>query len=114
MATIAQCEAYVNETIKVFLQPVSRARGVVDFPTWLHFFTDDAITNVPYGKTTEHPEAEEDVDGILAFMYATSKYHILVAQASGLDYVIRKNPVYMWLNRHGCNGSPSQFSGLAP
>jgi hypothetical protein len=48
-----------------------------------------------------HLEAGEDVNGILTFMYANSKYHILVAQASDLDYVARKNPVYMWLNRHG-------------
>jgi cytochrome P450 len=42
-------------------------------------------------------------------MYASSKYHILVAQASNLDYVVRKNPFYMWLNRHGWfNPSPSK------
>jgi cytochrome P450 len=37
----------------------------------------------------------------MVFMYAASKYHTLVGQASNLDYVVRKNSVYMWLNRHG-------------
>jgi|SRR5277367_4431999 len=66
-------------------------------------------TNVTYGKMMGHLEAGEDVNGILAFMYANSEYHILVAQASNLDYVVRKNPVCMWVNRYGWfNSSPSK------
>jgi cytochrome P450 len=116
MTTMVQYEAYVNETIKVFLQQIE-ARfagregpgGVIDFPTWLHFFTDDTITNVTYGKMMGHLEAGEDVNGILAYMYAASKYHILVAQAPSIDYAVRKNPLYMWVNRHGWfNPSPSK------
>jgi hypothetical protein len=45
MTTMVQYEAYVNDTIRVFLQQIE-ARfagkegpgGVIDFPTWLHFF----------------------------------------------------------------------------
>src|SRR5438270_13518261 len=57
ITTMVQYEAYVNETIRVFLQQIETyfagkkgPGGVIDFPTWLHFFTDDAITNVTYGK----------------------------------------------------------------
>jgi cytochrome P450 len=108
MTTMVQYEAYVNDTIRVFLQQIETRfvgkegpGGVIDFPTWLHPFTDNTITNVTYGKMMGHLEAGEDVNGILAYRYANSKYHILIAQASNLDYVVRKNPVYMWLNRYG-------------
>ena len=108
MTTMVQYEAYVNDTIRVFLQQIEsrftgqqRQAGIIDFPKWLHYFTDDAITNITYGKRIGHMEAGEDVNGILAFMYANSIHHILFGQVPDLDLVFRKNPIRMWLNRHG-------------
>jgi cytochrome P450 len=119
MTTMVQYEGYVDETINVFLRQLETRfagkeglAGVIDFYKWLHFFTDDAVTNVTYGSRLGHMEAGEDINGILGFVYETSKYHILVSQAPVLDLVYRKNPIRMWLNRHGWFNPPS--SKLVP
>ena len=108
MSAIVHYEAYVNETTKFFLLQLEKrfagktgSAGVIDFPKWLHFFTDDAITRITYGTSIGHLEAGEDVSGILAFMYDNSKHHILFSQAPILDLIYHKNPILMWLNRHG-------------
>lgn len=117
MTTMVQYEGYVDETIKVFLQQLeTRFTGkeghasVIDFYKWLHFFTDDAVTNVTYGSRLGHMEAGEDVNGILGFVYESSKYHILVSQVPVLDLVYRRNPIRMWLNRHGWFNPPPSKS----
>jgi cytochrome P450 len=117
MTTMVQYEAYVNDTIQVFLQQIGSRfagkegqAGVIDFYKWLHFFTDDAVTNVTYGSRMGHMESGEDINGILGFMYASLKYHILFAQVPVLDLLYRRNPIYMWLNRHGWFNPPPSKS----
>jgi cytochrome P450 len=117
MTTMVQYEAYVNDTIRVFLQQIETRfagkegqAGVIDLPKWLHFFTDDAITNITYGSKMGHLEAGEDINGTLAFTYASSKYHILFAQVPDLEFIFRRNPIYMWLNRHGWFNPPPSKS----
>jgi hypothetical protein len=116
---MVQYEGYVDEMIKVFLQQLETRfagkggqAGVIDFYEWLHFFTDDAITNVTYGSRLGHLDAGEDVNGILKFVYGVSKYHMLVSQAPVVDLVYGKNPIWMWLNRHGWFNSPPPKSVL--
>lgn len=116
MTTMVQYEEKVNDTISVFFKQLEsrfdgRAgdEGVVDFPTWLHYFADDAITKITYGESIGHMESGQDVDGILAFMHAGGTRHIVVGQMPVLDYVVRKNPVYMWMQRRGwLNSSPGK------
>ena len=116
MTTMVQYEAYTDDTIKVFLQQLERRfadkigpEGTVDFPRWLAFFTDDAITNIAYGERIGHIEAGEDVGGILAYMHNVGIRHILFAQMPNLELLGRKNPIFLWLNKKGWfNPSPSQ------
>lgn len=117
MTTVVQYEAYVNDTIRLFLQQLDTRfackegpAGVLDFPKWIHFFTDDAIMNITYGSSMGHMEAGEDVNGILGFMYANGIHHILFSQVPALDLVSSKNPIYMWLNRHGWFNPPPSKS----
>ena len=117
MTASVQYEAQVNDTTNVFLQQIEKRfagkhgkAGVIDFSNWLHFFTDDAITNITYGTRIGHMEAGEDVDGILAYMYTLVRKTIIMAQVPDLDLVFRKNPVRMWLNRHGWFNPPPSKS----
>ncbi|CAG9998296.1 unnamed protein product [Clonostachys byssicola] len=108
MSTMVQYEEMVNDTIAVLFKQLEERfdgrpgdDGVIDFPKWIHFFTDDAITRITYGQSLGHMESGQDVDNILAFMHAAGTRHIIVSQMPSLDYVIRKNPVYLWLQRQG-------------
>ncbi len=116
MTTMVQYEAYTDDTIKVFLQQLEKRfadkigpEGTVDFPKWMAFFTDDAITNIAYGERIGHLEAGEDVGGILAYMHKVGIRHILFAQMPALELLGRKNPIFLWLQRKGWfNPLPSQ------
>ena len=108
MSTMVQYEEKVNDTIAVFFKQLEDRfvdktgnNDIVDFPTWLHYFTDDAITRITYGESLGHMEKGEDVDDILAFMHAGGVRHIIIGQMPSLDYVLRKNPLYLWLQRQG-------------
>ncbi|POR37424.1 Uncharacterized protein TPAR_02369 [Tolypocladium paradoxum] len=105
---MVQYDEKVNDTIAVFFKQLEARfvgrlgdEGVVDFPTWLHYFTDDAITRITYGESLGHMESGTDVDGILGFMHAGGTRHIVVGQMPALNYVVRKNPIYLWMQRRG-------------
>lgn len=116
MTTMVQYEEKVNDTIAVFFKQLEErfegkvgSKGVVDFPTWLHYFTDDAITKITYGESIGHMESGKDVGGILAFMHDSGTRHIVVGQMPALDYVVRKNPICLWLQRRGwLNNTPGK------
>lgn len=113
MTTMVQYEDMVNDTIAVFFKQLE-ARfagkqgedGIVDFPKWMHFFTDDAITRITYGESLGHMKSGHDVDGILGFMQDAGTRHIIVSQMPSLDFVVRKNPVYLWMQQVGLVKTP--------
>jgi hypothetical protein len=45
-------------------------------------------------------------------MYAISKYLIMLSQVPVLDLLYRRNPIYLWLNRHGWFNPPPSKSVL--
>ncbi|QIW97248.1 hypothetical protein AMS68_002766 [Peltaster fructicola] len=108
MSSMVQYEALVDESIGVLLAQLGDRfadkpgnAGVVDFPRWLHFFADDAITCVAYGKRIGHMEAGEDIEGMLAYGIMDSKRSMLIGQAIWLELFGRRNPAYLWLQRQG-------------
>ena len=107
MTTMVQYERYVDETVNVLLERWEAefankegAAGHVDLPTWMHYYTEDAVTNVTYGKRMGFIE-KGDESGLLAATNKMLYYNIFVMQWPTLDYWLRKNVVKMWLNRHG-------------
>ena len=107
MTTMVQYERYVDETVNVLLDhwetEFANKEGVaghVDLPTWMHYYTEDAVTNVTYGKRMGFIE-KGDESGLLAATNKMLYYTMFVMQWPTLDYWLRKNVVKMWLNRHG-------------
>ena len=93
MSTLVQYEAYVDDAITVFLQQMeshfsdkSGSEGVVDVSKWLHFFTDDTITCITYGKRIGHMEVREDVGTILGAMDKILAYSNVVG---GLPFAVQ-------------------------
>lgn len=113
MTTMVQYERYVDEAVNVLLEQLEArfaagegAVGNLDLPIWMHFYTEDAVTNVTYGKRMGFLEKGDEL-GLLA---ATSKmllYTIYIMQWPTLDLWLRKNVVKMWLNRHGWFNRPA-------
>jgi hypothetical protein len=108
MASMRSLEGYVDDTIKSFLQHLEyrfanrlEATATVDFPTWLHYYADDAVTAMSYGTAIGHMNAGEDKFGVLASVYRTMRYLGLVGYMPSLDLLLWKNPIFMWLSRYG-------------
>lgn len=107
MTTMVQYERYVDETVDVLLTrweaEFAGREGIdgrVDLPTWMHYYTEDAVTNVTYGKRMGFLE-KGDESGLLAATNKMLYYTIFVMQWPVLDLWLRKNVLKMWLNRHG-------------
>jgi cytochrome P450 len=107
MTTMVQYERYVDETVAVLLQRWESdfagkegSAGHLDLPMWMHYYTEDAVTNVTYGKRMGFLE-KGDESGLLAATNKMLYYTMFVIQWPVLDLWLRKNMVKMWLNRHG-------------
>ena len=118
MFSTVQYEPGLRDTIETFLGELQSRfadqpgeGGVVNFPIWLHYFTDDAITKITYGDSIGHMRAGRDVNGILTAGYEAQLYSIMVFQMPVLDRLLRKNPLWLWLNRRGLFASTMSVRG---
>jgi cytochrome P450 len=107
MTTMVQYERYVDETVNILLERWESnfanregPAGHLDLPVWMHYYTEDAVTNVTYGKRMGFLE-KGDESGLLAATNKMLYYTMFVMQWPALDYWLRKNVLKMWLNRHG-------------
>ena len=135
MSSIVSYETYVASTIADFIQQLNKRAKVkntltVDFPIWLHFFADDAVssksfpltglqdtnitlTDLTYGDSLGHMKAGEDIGGALQMMKKILLYTIYVMQMPVLDEMLWKNPILMWFNKRGMlNGHGNTTAGF--
>lgn len=133
LTTLVQYEPFVNDTVKLFLEQLdarfadrSGPEGVIDFPRWLQFYAFDLIGELTYSSKHGFLESAKDIDGIIAYLTDYMSYFIVVSvhrtlpegegqrglilfkigQYPFLDKLFWKNPVLMWLSRHGiCDNS---------
>ena len=128
MTTLVQYEAYIDDTIRVFLEQMDKRVATtakdenIDFVEWLHFYTDDAITCLTYGERIGHMESGQDVGGILAFMYANGLPPHLGFPMAGLRSVDSQEPYLSVVAKHWlfqptslevhivCSGAPAATS----
>lgn len=108
IASMRHLEKYVDDTVESLIHQLEirfankvGAAGCVDFPKWIHYYTDDAVTAISYGTPIGHLEAGEDKFGLLASVNKSFDYIGLVAYMPSLDKLFWKNPILMWLSRHG-------------
>lgn len=67
---------------------------------WTHYYTEDAVTTVTYGKRMGFLE-RGDESGLLTATNQMLCYTMFVMQWPVLDLWLRKYVIKMWLNRHG-------------
>ncbi|KAK4443296.1 cytochrome P450 oxidoreductase [Podospora aff. communis PSN243] len=105
MSNIAQYEARIDETARVFLDQTDKlfaAPGrVCDFKLWLQYFAFDVITEVTYSRRVGFIDRREDVDGIIAWVDKLVSYSAPVGQMPILDRLLVKNPILTFLSKHG-------------
>jgi hypothetical protein len=97
MITMVLYEHYVDETLTTLLEQLETrfankigSAGIVDFPTWMHFYTEDAVTNAKYGKRISFLE-NGDARGLLAATDRMLLYTIYIMQWPILDLWLRKS-----------------------
>jgi hypothetical protein len=89
MTPIVKYEAYVDDTINVFLQELGKrfdgrpgTDGVINIPKWLRFYAEDTVATITYGKRVGNMESVTDHTGIIALMDSGQKYIITVRISS--------------------------------
>ena len=124
-------EAFATELENRFVNKHG-TEGIIDFPSWLAFFTFDVISDMTWSKPYGFVPNGEDILGMIGWVSNFVKYGFIVSfimcphaltltklsnlplqvgQMPSLDLLLRHNPFFMWLERKGWyNGSP--FPGV--
>ena len=77
-----------------------------DLATWLHYYAEDSVTNVTYGKRMGLLEPQDSL-GLVANTTRFLVYTGLVMPYPLLDKFLWKNPALLFLNRHGWFNIPA-------
>lgn len=115
LSTLVQYEPFVDDVIQMCIRQLDRRfagrRGsddLVDLPTWMHWYAFDVIGEITYGHTFGFLESASDIDGIIRKTRDFLVYAHSIGQINGLDDLLRKNPILLWLNRNGYfNSNPN-------
>jgi cytochrome P450 len=108
MSTLVQYEPFVTETIAQFLRAMDEkfagnpgSAGICDMSEWTKFFALDVVSALTMGAPYGLLEAGYDHIGIIKARTKFLRYFTIVNNAPWLDRVLKKNPILMWLGRHG-------------
>ncbi len=125
LSTLVQYEPYVTDTVATLLDQWDRRYagrsgqdGICDMSEWTKFFALDVVSALTMGKSYGLIEAGYDHIGIVEARTTFLRYFTIVSlHISGmaknaadteqvnnvpwLDRLLKKNPVLMWLGRHG-------------
>lgn len=84
--TVMTYEPFVERTIEVFTTEMNNrfvnkqgSEGIIDFPTWLSYFTFDVISDLTYSKRHGFISHGEDMYGILGWVANFLKYGFIVS-----------------------------------
>ena len=110
MTTIVQYEELSSEAVDAVLNQLSlrfvRENLEFDLATWLRYYAEDSVTNATYGKRMRLLETEDSL-GLIATTTRFLNYAGPVMPYPFLDQLLWKNPVLLFLNRHGFLNKPA-------
>lgn len=106
--TVLTYEPFVERTIEVFMAEMDNrfvnrygTGNVIDFPTWLYYFTFDVMSDLTYSKPHGFITHGEDMHGIIGWVMSFVNYSFIVGQMPWVDMLLRHNLILMWLERRG-------------
>ena len=83
---VSSYEPFIERTIQVFITELDLrfvdkdgSQGVIDFHTWLSFFTFDAISDLTYSQRHGFISRAEDVHGIIGWVAKFVQYSFVVS-----------------------------------
>ena len=72
LTQLLRYEPWVDDTVRLFLKQMQERfvdkdgpKGLIDFPTWLGYFSADVISEMTFGEKTGFLETGKDVQGII-------------------------------------------------
>lgn len=106
MTSLVSYEPLVDSTTRIFLSQTAerycKTNKACDFSRWLQFYAFDVIGEISFSRRLGFVERGEDVDGIVEAIAENLAYAGQIGQQPWLDrYVLRKNPVKLWLMKYG-------------
>ncbi|KAI9710774.1 MAG: hypothetical protein M1828_002116 [Chrysothrix sp. TS-e1954] len=118
MSTLVSFEPLVDSTSKVFLEKTQQrfcdTGEACDLGEWLQYYAFDVIGEISWSKRLGFVETGGDVENIIANIDDFHKYSSAVGQMPVLDWAFfDKNPIKMFLARHGLWNSGSAVANFA-
>ncbi|MCJ1257609.1 hypothetical protein MMC24_005435 [Lignoscripta atroalba] len=107
MSNLLSFEAYVDSTMRVFFDQLDKlfvmTGNVCDLDVWLQLFAFDVMGEITFSKRLGFLERAEDVDGIMASIWAHFYLVAPVGQMPWLDSLWTKNPIFSRLRPSSTN-----------
>ncbi|KAK7729398.1 hypothetical protein SLS53_009248 [Cytospora paraplurivora] len=120
MAAMQQLSPFIDDTIDLLFQKMDAAAAgltgasinafpkgsVVDLGNWLHWFAFDVLGEVAFSRKFGFLEQGRDIDGAIHAIDESQRYNGIVGQVSFLDYLLRRNPLWMLISGLGNENAP--------
>ncbi|KAH8799844.1 cytochrome P450 oxidoreductase [Xylogone sp. PMI_703] len=108
MSTLVNYEPFVTDTVTTFLTELNNrfagkggTDGICDMSEWTKYFALDVVSALTMGKSYGLLKAGYDNIGIIKARTDFLRYFTIVNNMTWLDKCLKKNPIIMWLGRHG-------------
>jgi cytochrome P450 len=79
----------------------SGSEGICDLSEWTKYFALDVVSALTMGKSYGLLDAGYDAVGIIKARTDLLRYFTIINNVTWLDRVLKKNPILLWLGRHG-------------
>ena len=86
LTTISSDESVVERNIEVFITELENrfvnkhgTEGIIDFPSWLSFFTFDVISDMTWSKPYGFVSSGEDILGMIGWVSSFLQYGFIVS-----------------------------------
>ncbi|GAM89095.1 hypothetical protein ANO11243_071300 [Dothideomycetidae sp. 11243] len=120
MSTLLNFEPLVDSTTDAFITQLEQRfadrpglDGVCDFGKWLQFYAFDVIGELTFSKRLGFVDKGIDAESIIGNLEWMLDYVSVVGQIPWLDKIFLKNPIRLWLSKHGLLTSKSPIAAFA-
>ncbi|KAI1612316.1 cytochrome P450 [Exophiala viscosa] len=113
LTSIVQYEAQVDQTLATFLEKMDslfvhqKGMGSMDLGLWLQYFAFDVIGKLSYSSSYGILESDGRDDAMIHTISRFFEYVAMVGVWPMLDRLLRKNPILLFLGRHGWYDKPT-------
>ncbi|RFU24689.1 hypothetical protein B7463_g11642, partial [Scytalidium lignicola] len=116
MTQAIRYEPWVNENITLFIEQMrnrfvakTELGATMNLMEWATYFAFEGIHVITFGERVGYIEEGRDVNGVIANVKRMVDWFLYTSRVTIIDQLTLKNPIFLWLNKHGWFDPPNPF-----